>query len=142
MHYELDLASRQFLSNAFEDDLPISWPNVDFTPPSDGSIWLQYHYIDAVTETVSLDRKCRIYEGIVQVSVIFSPGAGTQKARRLANDVAKSAKDGIMLSLSIGDSEKFIGYITEGGKLSGAVVPHNSGWVQPVRFTVRAESRE
>ena len=138
MHYELYQASQEAIFAWFGDDYQIMTENADFIPPADGSPYLKYDYIEAASMTMSLDRKCRVYLGIVQVSVIFSPGTGVSVARKIAADVANRAIDGIMLSLTDDTTATNVGYISEAGSVQ-QVVKHNSGWSIPVRFTVRAE---
>lgn len=143
MHYELEMAAREAVWSWFGDTYWISYPNTEFTPPADGSPWLKFDYIEALTQTVSLDRKCRVYVGIVQVSVFFSPGTGTSIAKNIAQGVAKRAADGIMLSMTDdnGLNPVEVGCILEAGELK-RVVKKDTGWMIPVQFTVRAESRE
>ncbi|WP_279025576.1 phage tail terminator-like protein [Gibbsiella quercinecans] len=131
MHYDLELAARDFVYSNFPD-VPMCIPNVNFNPPSDGSNWIKFDYIEALTETVSLDRQCRVFIGIVQVGVVFSPGAGTDAAKNLAKAIAKSARDGIMLAT---------GYIVEAGAVK-PTQPSGTGWMIPVRFAVRTETKE
>lgn len=141
MHLELYQASQEAVFNWFGNTYAIMTENAEFTPPADGSPYLKFDYIEADTITVSLDRKCRVYLGIAQVSVIISPGAGILNGRKIADDVANRAIDGIMLTVT--DDEGLnpveVGYIVEGGEVN-RVVKHDSGWSIPVRFTVRADA--
>lgn len=141
MHLELYQASQEAVFNWFGTTYAIMTENSDFTPPADGSPYLKFDYIEASTMTVSLDRKCRVYLGIVQVSVIISPGAGILSGRKIADDVANRAIDGIMLTVTDdgGLNPTEVGYIVEGGEVN-RVVKHDSGWSIPVRFTVRADA--
>lgn len=141
MHYELYQAAQEALFKWFGNSYRIMTENSEFTPPADGSPWLKFDYLEAATMTVSLDRKCKVYLGIAQIGVVFSPGAGVNEARKIADDVAKAALDGIMLSVTDdnGENPVEVGYIVEGGEVR-PVQKHNSGWMIPVRFTVRAES--
>lgn len=132
MQYELSLASRKFVSDLI-NTLPVrydvAYENAAFTPPKDGSMWLKYDYTEADTVTWSISRKCKYYVGMVQVSIFFSPGAGVDKARQVANQLAESITDGTMLDT---------GYIYEGGVVH-PVVKSQSGWFIPVRFYVRLD---
>lgn len=141
MHYELYQAAQEAIFRWFGNSYAIMTENVEFTPPADGSPWLKYDYVEAATMTVSLDRKCKVYLGMVQVGVVFSPGVGVMEARGIANNVVKESVDGIMLTVtdSNGENPAEVGYIVEGGEVR-PVQKHNSGWMIPVRFTVRAES--
>lgn len=130
MQYELSIASKKIVSQSAKviaPSLPISWENVGFTPPS--GMWLKFDYTEADTVTYGLSRKCKYYVGMVQVSLVFPPGNGVDKARRLANQLAESFVDGTMLET---------GYIYEGGVVH-PVVKSQSGWLIPVRFYVRLD---
>lgn len=130
MQYELSIASKKVVSQsakAIAPSLLISWENVGFTPPS--GMWLKFDYTEADTVTYGLSRKCKYYVGMVQVSLVFPPGNGVDKARQLANQLAESFVDGTMLET---------GYIYEGGVVH-PVVKSQSGWLIPVRFYVRLD---
>lgn len=127
MHYELSVAARVALAQEFESQYMIQYENVDFVPPGDGGIWLKYDYTEADTLFLSLDRRCKSFIGMVQVSVIFPPGSGIDKARRLAKNIADFFEDGKMLAT---------GYIFEGA-IVHPVQKSQSGWFYPVRFYVR-----
>lgn len=131
MHYELMVTARKALAVEFESRYPIAFENVDFRPPNHGEMWLQYHYHEAETVFASLDRKCRYYVGMVQVNVVCAPGAGTDKARRLAKEIADFFDDGKMLEN---------GYISQGGEVR-PIQKSETGWLVPVRFYVRAEEK-
>lgn len=131
MHYELMLAARMALAEQYENQYKIAYENVNFTPPGDGSIWLAFHYHEVDSEYVSLDRKCRVYLGMVQVNVTLPPGTGTDKARLLAKDIAEFFEDGKMLNT---------GYISEGAEVR-PVQKSETGWMIPVRFTVRLDHK-
>lgn len=143
MHYEMYQATQRLVFQWFGSEFPIMTENTDsFSPPADGSPWIKYDYTEADSRAVSLDRKCRTYIGMVQLSINFAPGAGIAIARKLAQDVAKSAADGIMLQVKHNDgSFTDAGFITEAGAVH-PVQKSNSGWFFPVRFYVRADVRE
>lgn len=130
MHYELEVDARDFIYNAFKD-YAIAIDNVNFKPPSNGATWLQFQYMPAVSEPVSLDRQCMVYIGMVQVNVVFRPGIGNDEANKLAGAIARTAKDGIMLPNC---------YIYECGKVH-PVQKSETGWFVPVRFAVRTETK-
>ncbi|QDH94243.1 hypothetical protein [Escherichia phage vB_EcoS_PHB17] len=131
MHYELMLAARKALAEQYERRYPIAYENVEFVPPADGSQWLAFHYKEVDTAYLSLDRKCRSFIGMVQVNIVFAPGSGTDKARRLAKDIADFFEDGKMLD---------VGYIFEGGEVR-PIQKSETGWLVPVRFSVRVEEK-
>lgn len=132
MHYELSVACRKLVSDAavdFAGSLPVAYENCGFTPPPGGGMWLKFDYTEVDTVTWSLQRTCRYYVGMCQVSVFFSPGMGVDRPRQLAGRLANAFVDGTML-----DS----GYIYEGGTVH-PVVKSQSGWFIPVRFYVRLD---
>lgn len=131
MHYDLMVAARKALAEEYESEYPIAYENVEFKPPSNGGMWLAFHYTEAETVYASLDRKCRYYVGMVQVNVIFAPGSGTDKARKIAKGIADFFDDGKMLET---------GYISRGGEVR-PVQKSETGWLVPVRFYVRAEEK-
>ena len=57
MHYELSIAARKYVNDLlvsiFPVRYPVSWENVAFTPPADGSIWLKYDFLLSPYVTVS-----------------------------------------------------------------------------------------
>lgn len=132
MHYELSVACRKLVSEVAVDiagGLPVSYENVGFTPPANGGMWLKFDYIETDTVTWSLQRTCRYYIGMCQVSIFFSPGTGVDKPRLLASRLSQAFADGTMLDT---------GYIFEGGTVH-PVVKSQSGWFIPVRFYVRLD---
>ena len=131
MHYELMLAARKELAKWFGGEYDICYENVEFTPPKCGKLWLAYHYKEVESEIVSLRRTDRVFVGMVQVNVVFPPASGTDKARKLAKDIADFFEDGKMLET---------GYISEGGYVC-PVQKSETGWMIPVRFAVRFDKK-
>lgn len=131
MHYDLMVAARKALAEEYESEYPIAYENVEFNPPSNGGMWLAFHYTEAETVYASLDRKCRYYVGMVQVNVIFAPGSGTDKARKIAKGIADFFDDGKMFET---------GYVSQGGEVR-PIQKSETGWLVPVRFYVRAEEK-
>lgn len=132
MQYEMMVAARKLVSDAAVDiagGLPVAYENCGFTPPSNGSIWLKFDYTEVDSVTWGLQRTCRYYVGMVQVSIFFSPGTGTDDPRKLAGQLANAFREGIELDA---------GYIYEGGVVH-PVVKSQSGWFIPVRFYVRID---
>lgn len=130
MHYDIMLAARKALAEKYSC-WPIAYENVSFTPPGDGTPYLAFHYVEVSSDYLSLDRKCRSYVGMVQVNVIFPPGCGTDRPRLLAKDIAYFFEDGKMLET---------GYISEGASVR-PVQKSETGWMIPVRFTVRYDEK-
>lgn len=132
MHYDLMLAARKALASEYESRFRISYENVDFVPPGDGSMWLKFDYMEADTDRISLDRKCVSYIGLVQVGIVIPPGGGTDKARLLAKEIARFFYDGRMIET---------GYISEGAKVH-TLLKSETGWFLPIRFSVRLDTKE
>lgn len=132
MHYDLMLAARKALAQEYESKYSIAYENVMFTPPPGGDMWLKFDYKEVDTEYLSLDRKCKAYIGMVQVSVVFPPNSGADRSRKLARDIANFFDDGKMLET---------GYISEGAKVH-PVQKSETGWMVPVRFIVRVEEKK
>lgn len=131
MHYELSAAARAAFLSKYRD-FPHYMENRNFTPPKDGGMWLRFNYIEGDTLYLSIDRKCKSYIAIVQIGVVFPPGSGVDEARLKAKEIADFFKDGKMLN---------VGYIFDGA-IVHQIVKHESGWMIPVRFTVRVDTKE
>lgn len=132
MDYELMLAARKALAGEFESRFKIAYENVEFVPPADGSMWLRFDYTEVDKEFLSLDRRCVSYIGMVQIGVIIPPGAGSDKCRKLAKDISSFFYDGKILET---------GYISEGAKVH-KLQKSETGWLIPIRFYVRIETKE
>ena len=136
MHYELSVAARNELGNLINSEqrfnLPASYESVPFNIPSDGSMWLKFDYTEVETVFAGLSRKCKYAVGMVQISINFAPGLGVDAVRLLARDIANFFEDGKML---INDC-----YIVEGGTVR-PVQKSVGGWLYPVRFYVRKDSK-
>lgn len=128
MHFELEKAARSLIAKHFTDD-QVAWPNIPFTPPADGGIYVKFNYMVAASEAVGISRKCRYYIGLVQVGIIFRPGLGNQYAREAASTLCKLIPEG--LELDTGFVYTAAEVLTE--------IPSETGWMIPVRFEVRAE---
>lgn len=131
MHYELSAAARAAFIGEF-GSRPYYIENKNFRPPMDGSEWLKFNYMEGDTLFLSYDRKCKSYLGTVQIGVIFPPGKGVDSARLLAKQIANFFEDGKMLN---------VGYIYEGA-IVHQMIKHDSGWMIPIRFTVRVDTKE
>lgn len=131
MHYELMLAARKALAIEFQERYSIAYENVLFTPPDSGSAWLKFDYVEVDSEYISLDRKCRVYVGMVQIGIVIPPETGTDRWRMLAKEVAEFFSDGKMLET---------GYVSEGGEVK-PIQKSETGWLIPIRFNVRYDER-
>lgn len=62
--------------NALTTSLPIAWPGVDFTPPSEG-MWFEVRHFPNESENMSMEGSSKqLFIGFVQVSVLVRPGSG------------------------------------------------------------------
>lgn len=127
-HYEMSLAAGSALFRQFGQRFAISKENVPFNPPA-GAEWLRFNYIEADTQFVSLNRKCKVYLGIVQIDVVFQPGEGINYFRGIAKEIADFFEDGKMLD---------VGYISQGATVH-PVQKSETGWFIPVRYTLRVD---
>lgn len=137
MHYEMALMCKVAAAKfAAEIGLQIAGDNVDFKPPKHGETYLKFSYVEADSSSVDLSRKCRVYLAMVQIDVIFKPGIGTDSARLIAQNVAKHFPEGKILG-----EGKLDLYVSEWAQVH-EVQKHETGWLFPVRFTVRCETAE
>lgn len=129
--YDLSVAARAALAGEFEGRYPISYENIAFTVPADGSMWLKYDYLPVEKIYQSLDRKCISLIGMVQVGIVFSPDKGIDDARKLAKEIANFFEDGKILT---------VGYISQGAE-SHKVQKSDRGWLLPLRFLIRYDGK-
>lgn len=136
MHYEMALKCKAAVAKlAAENGLKVAGDNVDFIPPKGGETYLKTSYVEADSRSVDLSRKCRFYLAMVQIDVIFKPGIGTDHARLIAQNVAKYFPEGEII-----DPINKV-YVSEWAEVHG-VQKHETGWLFPVRFTVRCNRVE
>lgn len=131
MHYEMSVAARKALAKQYDNQYGIAYENVMFTPPNFGDAWLKFDYAEADTIYLSIDRKCISYIGMVQISVVFQPNSGVDRARALAKDIANFFEDGKILDTC---------YISEGARVH-PMQKSETGWLIPIRFYVRTEEK-
>lgn len=132
MHYDMMVCARKALADGFGDRYKIAYENIKFTPPDDGGMWLKFNYMESATNRNSLDRKCTSFLGLVQIGIIVPPSLGLDNARLLAKEIADYFPDGKMFNANI--------YIYSGGEVRPAQ-KSETGWLLPIRFTVRSEKR-
>lgn len=129
--YDLSVAARVALANEYENQYPIAYENIVFTPPADGSMWLSYHYLPADRQTLSLDLKCQSVIGMVQIDVNFAPGSGMDHARSLAKEICNFFYQGKELS---------VGYIYRSVAMANHI-PGEANHKIPVRFYIRHDGK-
>lgn len=69
---------------ADEQGIPVSWDNVEFTPPETG-VYLQSHDLPATPYSIDLAGTCLVFPGVYQINVIAKSATG----RTLAAQTAK-----------------------------------------------------
>lgn len=72
---------------ALSTSLPIAWPGVNFTPPSEG-MWFEVRHFPNESENLAMnDNSKNIFLGFLQVSVYTRPGSGivslTEEAEKI-----------------------------------------------------------
>lgn len=143
MQYDMWRAVTKFVAEKAEEKmgLDVCYENIAFTPPND-QVYVKFDYIELPDQIMSLDRKCVSYMAMVQLSVILPPGCGASISRKVANDLSKSAVDGMILKVESEDenSPPFSCYVYEKGVVH-PVQKSNSGWMIPVRFYVRHDDK-
>ena len=68
--------------------LPISYEDVAFTAPADGSAYLRAFLLPANTDSQDLEGKHTTYRGVFQVSVVTKAGSGRGPASLIAEEIA------------------------------------------------------
>jgi hypothetical protein len=94
MAAETDIKNGGFARMAsLSTSLPISWPNVNFTPPATG-LWFEIRHFPNDNRTLGMAADSRtLFVGAFQVSVYFRPGTGeVEPARETENVIAHFAK--------------------------------------------------
>jgi hypothetical protein len=76
--------------------LPVSWPNLPFTPP-DSSPYGRVYVLPAQTVGQDLEGHMRTYQGILQLNIIIPAGSGVSQARGLAKSIADAFPEGLPL---------------------------------------------
>ncbi|QXG07669.1 hypothetical protein [Erwinia phage Snitter] len=122
--YDMEKDARALVFEFNAQRYALAVPNVPFEPPV--GIWLQYDFIPAETLSVGLSRKCRSLKALVQVSIVFPPDTGIDKAGALAKELAEFCYDGRIVGQS---------YIFTGGDVR-PIQKSETGWFIPVRFAL------
>lgn len=129
--YDMAKAARKALASFVGSRYPIAYENLEFTEPDDGSMWLKFDYLPADKIYKSLSRKCIALLGMVQIGIVFAPGAGVDDARKLAKELVNFFEDGKIFD---------VGFIFKGAE-SMTMQKSQRGWLLPIRFTVRYDEK-
>ena len=74
-------------ANAREPKLPIAFEDVAFTPPSDGSAYLQVYLLPSNTDSADLEGAHVLYQGVFQISIVTAAGNGRGAASAIADEL-------------------------------------------------------
>jgi len=72
---------------------PVAWENTKFQPDPD-VVYLVPYFMPNVTDSIDLQQKTRIYQGIFQVMVVWPAGMGTIGAKAVAEAIAEAFPNG------------------------------------------------
>ncbi len=67
--------------------LPIAFEDVEFTPPSDGSPYLQAYLLPANLDSTDLEGVHLLFQGVFQISIVTAAGNGTGAASAIADEL-------------------------------------------------------
>lgn len=84
-------------SNADVLNLPIAWPNAEFTPPQDGS-WLAVDILPATNESIDIQQGTTIYRGVCQVTLTGPLATGSQVYDDVADVIASWFPNTLLLT--------------------------------------------
>ncbi|PIJ49196.1 MULTISPECIES: phage tail terminator-like protein [unclassified Erwinia] len=73
--------------------IQVAYDNISFEPPND-EIWLQSHVLPSMPYSIDLARKCKVYPGVYQVSVIVPAQRGKSSGLSVAQHICDLFPDG------------------------------------------------
>lgn len=74
--------------------IPVFWENEITQQPDPESAYLIPYFIPNVTDSIDLQQRTKVYQGIFQITVVWPAGMGTIGAKQLAEDVADHFPNG------------------------------------------------
>lgn len=101
--------------SALADIWPVAWPNIDFTPPSDGK-YLRASFQPNRTETPYLEGSAYRFLGLLQITVVVPDGVGEIIAQAEGSRIARHFGYGTLITSASGDI-----HITEHPTVSGGL---------------------
>ncbi|EPK3183965.1 DUF4128 domain-containing protein [Enterobacter kobei] len=118
---------------ADEQDIPVSWDNVKFTPPETG-VYLQSHDLPATPYSIDLAGTCLVFPGVYQVNVIAKSATGRVLAAQTAKKITALFFQNLELS-----GKGFSCWVMSIPAIHPGI---NNGvnWTVPVSLTYRAET--
>lgn len=118
---------------ADEQGIPVSWDNVEFTPPETG-VYLQSHDLPATPYSIDLAGACLVFSGVYQVNVIARAASGRTLAAQTAKNITALFPQNLELS-----GEGFTCWVLSLPAIHPGI---NNGvnWTVPVSLTYRAET--
>lgn len=115
---------------ADDQNLPVAWENVPFTPP-DGP-YLAAYDMPATAYSIDLASECRVYPGVYQINVVVPVGTGRATARALVRQVIEQFPEGRQF-----DGDGFTAWVhTPPSALPG--IRSGTAYTIPISFTYRA----
>lgn len=77
--------------------LPISWPNVKFTPPASG-LWMEIRHFPNDNRTLGMESSARtLFVGLFQIAIYFRPETGEIAAAEQAETIIDHFSKGTAL---------------------------------------------
>ncbi|HIC7817462.1 TPA: phage tail terminator-like protein [Enterobacter ludwigii] len=127
------LLDKHLGSWADEQGIPVSWDNVEFTPPETG-VYLQSHDLPATPYSIDLAGTCLVFPGVYQLNVIARAASGRTLAAQTAKNITALFPQNLELS-----GEGFTCWVLSLPSIHPGI---NNGvnWTVPVSLTYRAET--
>jgi hypothetical protein len=114
--------------------LPIAYEDVDFTPPVDGSPYLQAFLLPATPDSQDLEGKHTSYRGVFQVSIVTKAGTGRGTAEGIADEIAALFPNNLALTKTT-----FTVYVRS-PMATASAQPGDTTTTLPLSFTYRADT--
>ena len=111
--------------------LPVSWPNVAFSPPSNGR-YLRVSLLPNVTQRLFINSATHRRPGILQISVVVPLNVGASAATRIAGQVAEHFPMDLRVT-SGGVSVR----VTKAPDIAPAI-KEDAAWIVPVSVSFQA----
>jgi hypothetical protein len=115
--------------------LPIAWPNLDFTPPADGSPYLAVRILPNRNERVFLGSNDPTYrQGILQINVVTQYNKGPSASVETAGQIALHFPQDLVLRESGVNVQ-----LTKAPDVGSAVAnPNGTNWLVPISIYYEA----
>ena len=90
----------------WQNRVPVSWPNISFTPPSPAAPWCRFNILNAVASRMTIGApgaNRSVFPGRVVIQIFAPRGQGELIARRYADEASE-----IFRSLTLPDYRFFL----------------------------------